>query len=178
MASPEHTPGVNIPSLDDYDAGLNYLNHSTQISTLSGKFLYLLAAQQNEYKIVFGHAIVWLQYAVFGNVDFRLTCLLGDVFAFFIAGLLWKMFLPNEKNVARRLALFAPVSLLMFQLNYAETLNWALPGLQNINIVFFSLSAIYLLVKQTKSGFCGAVMMLVLAISTSGNGFFIVPVGV
>jgi hypothetical protein len=169
---------VNIPSLDDYGAGLNYLNQSTQISTLSGRLLYLLAAQQNEYKIVFGHAVVWLQYAVFGNVDFRLTCLLGDVFVLFIGGLLWKMFLPNEKDLARRLALFAPVSLLLFQLNYAETLNWALPGLQNINIVFFSLLAIYLLVKQTQSSFWGAIAMLVLAISTSGNGFFIVPVGI
>jgi len=169
---------VNIPSLDDYDAGLNYLNQNAQLATLSEKFLYLLAAQQNEYKIVFGHAVIWAQVAIFGNVDFRVTCLLGDVFALFIGALLWKMFLPQERYLAKRLALFIPVSLLIFQLNYAETLNWALPGLQNINIIFFSLAAIYLLVKKTQSSFWGAIVMLVLAIATSGNGFFVVPVGI
>jgi hypothetical protein len=169
---------VNIPSLDDYDAGLSYLNQSVQIPTRPGRFLYLLAAQQNEYKIVFGHAIVWSQYALLGNVDFRLTCILGDLFVLPLGWLLWKMFLPTETNLARRLALFLPVSLLLFQLNYTETLNWALPGLQNVTVVFFSLMAIYLLVKPSKSAFWGAIAMLVLAISASGNGFLIVPIGV
>jgi hypothetical protein len=168
---------LNIPVYDDYDAGLNYLNQSTQIPTLSGKLMYLLAAQQNEYKIVFGHAVIWLQYALFGNVDFRLTCALGNLFVLPLGWLLWKMFLPRETNLARRLALFIPVSLLLFQLTYSETLNWALPGLQNINVVFFSLAAIYFLVKPSRASFWSAIAMMVLAISASGNGFLVVPIG-
>ena len=168
---------INIPVADDYDAGLNYLNQTVQRATLSGKLSYLIAAQQNEYKIVFGHATVWLQYAVFGSLNFKLTCALGNVFVLLIGWLLWKMFLPGETDLARRLALFVPVSLLLFQLNYVETLNWALPGLQNINVVFFVLAAIYLLVKETSGSFWGAIAMLVLAISASGNGFLLVPIG-
>jgi hypothetical protein len=168
---------LNIPVTDDYDAGLEYLNRTVQIPTFSGKLMYLITAQHNEYKILFGHAALWLQYAVFGNINFKLTCAIGNVFVLLIGWLLWKMFLPRETDLAKRLALFVPVSMLLFQLNYAETLNWALPSLQNINVVFFVLAAIYLLVKPTLGSFWGAVAMLVLAISASGNGFLLVPVG-
>ena len=169
---------VNVPLADDYDAGLRYLNQSTQIPTFSGRMMYLLVAQQNEYKIVFGHAVVWLQYAVFGNLNLKLTCALGNIFVLPLGWLLWRMFLPEQAVLAKRLALFAPVSLLLFQLNYTETLDWAMPGLQNINVVFFALAAIYLLTKPAWGNFCAAIAMLVLAISASGNGFFIVPIGV
>ena len=37
--------------------------------------------------------------------------------------LLWKMFLANTKNLAARLAFFIPVSWLLFQLQYVETLG-------------------------------------------------------
>jgi len=80
----------------------------------------------------------------------------------------------NGQETAKRLLLFVPISLLLFQLCYAETLDWAMPSLQNIPVIVFSLAAIYLLVKDK---FVGALAGLVLAIGASGNGFLLVPIG-
>jgi hypothetical protein len=167
---------LNVPFWDDYDA-LKYLNRSSQMPTLSAKLIYLIAAQQNEYKTIFSHAMFWLQHALFGTLDLRLTCALGNLFVFGIGFACWKMFLPREPNLARRLLLFLPATLLLFQLNFAETLNWAYPGLQNIPVVFFAITAIYLVVKPSWLAFSAACIMLMLAISASGNGFLLVPIG-
>lgn len=168
---------VNIPNGDDYDAGLDYLNHQVQLHGLRANLSYLLAAQHNEYKVVLGHSVIWLQYGVFHQIDFRLLDAAGNLFVILIAAALWKMFLPQQQNIVRRLTLFIPVAWLVFQLDYAETLNWALPALQNVAVVFFALSSIYLLAKPGWPSFWGAALMLILSIAASGNGFMLVPIG-
>jgi len=170
--------GLNVPVTDDYDSALDYLNRMAQTEGLWAKFVWCLTAQHNEYKTILGNAIVWLQQALFGSIDFRLTCILGNLFVVFIAFLLWKMFLPREKDLLRRLLLFVPASLLLFQLNYVETLNWATPGLQNLPVVAFAFASIYLLGKDTPGAYYAALVMLTLSISASTNGFFLLPVGV
>lgn len=168
---------LNLPLYDDYDAGLAYLNHTVQLPTLGERLQFLLAAQQNEYKIVFGHAIFWLQHSIFAHIDFRLTCAIGDVLVLLIAWVLWKMFLPRERDLPTRLMLALPAALVLFQLNYDETLNWPLPALQNIGVVAWALWSLYLLRKGTTRSYIGALLMLLLAIASSGNGFLLVPVG-
>jgi hypothetical protein len=169
---------LNIPFLDDYDALLDFLNRLTTIKGASAKALYVLTLQHNEYKVFFGEGVAWLQFALCGQVDFRILSAIGNGFVFLLAILLWKMFLPNHKDLATRLALFIPVPWLLFQLAYFETLDWAMAGLQNIPVLFFSLGAIYLLVRGERWAFCSAWVFLVLAVSSSGNGLIAIPIGV
>ena len=169
---------LNIPRLDDYDALLGFLNQMAGLGSVSSKASYFLATQHNEYKLFFEHGIVWLEFAIFGHIDLRFLCALGNGFILLLAVLLWKMFLPDYKDFASRLAFFLPVSWLLFQLQYVETLNWAMTSLQGLPVLFFSLGAIYLLVRETRWAFCGALTFLVLAIASSGNGFLVVPVGI
>src|ERR1700761_5749672 len=75
---------INIPVMDDYDGGLDYLNHLTQIHGFWGRFVYCMTAQHNEYKTLFANTVVWIQAAIFGHLDFRLTCFLGNVFVLLI----------------------------------------------------------------------------------------------
>jgi hypothetical protein len=168
---------LNIPLLDDYDALLDFLNQLVQLNGLPAKALYFLANQHNEYKLFFGNGAAWLQLGLLGHVDFRVLSFIGDGFIFLLAILLWKMFLPDQKNLVARLAFFIPVSWILFQLQYWETLNWAMAGLQNIPILVFSLGAIYLLVSGTRATFFGAVVLFVLAVCASGNGFLLLPIG-
>ncbi|MGA9670428.1 MAG: hypothetical protein WBQ94_14540, partial [Terracidiphilus sp.] len=168
---------VNIPFWDDYDALLEFLNHMTLLDGLSAKISYFLAAQHNEYKLFLLHGVAWLQYVFFGHIDFRVLSILGDTFVLLLAILLWTMFLPNRKDLAGRLVLFIPVSWLLFQFQYWETLNWSMAGLQNLPILVFSLAAINLLVKGTRAAFWGAVVLFILSVAASGNGFVLIPVG-
>jgi len=167
---------VNIPQLDDYDGILNYLNEFTQQHSARTKFLYFLASQHNEYKLYFAHVVTWLQLLCCGKIDFRLSCALGNLSVLFLGALLWKMFLPHESDHATRLMLFAPVSLLLFQLNYVGTLDWAMTSLQQLPVLFFALASIYFLMQKTRATFCLAMAASVLAIASSGNGFFLLPI--
>jgi hypothetical protein len=169
---------INLPLEDDYEALLDFLNHMAELKGVSAKASYFLAAQFNEYKLFFGHAVAWLQFALLGHTDVKVLCAAGNGFVLLIAILLWKMSIPRHKDLAFRLATFIPTSCLLFQLGYAETLNWAMPGLQNLPVILFSLVTIYLLDRATTPAFGGALIGLVLAISASGNGMVVIPVGV
>ena len=169
---------VNVPLLDDYEALLDFLNHLAELESPSARVSYFLAAQFNEYKLFFGHAVAWLQLAFLGHIDLRVLCAIGNGFVLLLAILLWTMFLPDHENLARRMAFFIPVSYLLFQLGYSATLNWAMPSLQNLSVLVFSLGTIYLLVRGSRQAFCVGMIGLILAVSASGNGFLVIPIGV
>jgi hypothetical protein len=169
---------LNLPILDDYDALLNFLNQISQLNTMSAKAAYFLASQHGEYKLFLTHAITWSIFALCGHIDFRILFAIGDGFVLLLAILLWKMFLPNCRDTATRVAYFIPVTCLLFQLQYWETLNWAMTGIQNIGVLVFSLGTIYLLVRGHRSAFYFALASLILAVSSSGNGLIVIPLGV
>jgi len=168
---------LNIPIFDDYDAVLNFLNGLVQLRTLSARASYFLASQHCEYKLFFPHGLACLQFYLCGHVDFSLLSALANGLVLLLVILLWKIFLPAHKNLVSRLTWFIPVSWLIFQLQYWETLNFATPGLQHIAGLTFSLSTIYLLVRGERWAFYSATACLILAVSSDGNGLLIVPIG-
>ena len=168
---------IDLPLFDDY-ALLNFLNQESTLKGFSAKTLYFLASQHNEYKLFFARGIAWLQYLFWGHVDFKVLCALGNGLVVLLGVLLWKMFLPNHRNLATRLAFFIPVSWLLFQLQYWETVDSPLDALQNLPVLVFSLGAICLLARGNNWGFGASVVCLVLAVASSGNGFLVIPVGV
>ncbi len=169
---------INIPFEDDYEALLDFLNQMAVLRNGSERAAYFFAAMFNEYKLFFGHAVAWCQLALCGHSDITVLCALGNGFALLLAILFWKMLLPDDKDLAYRIAVFIPVSCLLFQLGYAETLDWAMPSLQNLPVLVFSLGTIYLLVQSSLRTFLGSLIGLVLAISASGNGLLVIPIGV
>src|SRR5258708_1694930 len=166
----------DIPLTDDYDAGLKFANHLVQLPNFSERLIYFVGAQHNEYKIFVGHGLVWLQLALIGHVNFAVLSALGNISVLFLGIVLWKMFLPDV-DLERRLALFLPVSLILFQYQYVETLNWPLPGVQNLPVVTCAIGSIYLLGRKTRGAFAGALGLMMLGIASSGNGFLIALVG-
>lgn len=168
---------VNLPLLDDYDALLEFVNRLAQAKGAGAKFLWLLAAQHNEYKLIWVHGLALAQVELLGHVNFAQLCVVGDIAVLVLAFLLWSMFLPEERDLARRLAFFVPVAWLLFQLGYCDTLNWAMASLQNIWTIVFSLAAIQCVLRPARRAYAGALILYMLAISASGNGFLLLPAG-
>jgi hypothetical protein len=168
---------INLPFQDDYEMVLDFLNRMAEQKGVSAKVAYFWSAQFNEYKLFLAHGIGWLQYTLLGHINIELLCALGNGFVLLLAILLWKMFLPNHNDLVDRIALFIPVSWLLFQLQYVETLNWAMPSLSNLPVLFFSLGAIYFLVRGTRRAFCGALVCLILAVASLASGMVVIPVG-
>jgi hypothetical protein len=167
---------VNLPYMDDYGI-LAVRNQLVPAKGIAEKLQLFLAAQHNEYKLFFVDGMAWAQFAVLGHVNFAQLCVLGDSAVLVLAFILWSMFLPGHKDLARRLALFVPVAWLLFQLVYWETLNTALGTLQNLWVIAFSLGAIRCLLLAQRKAYLGALVLYALAIAASGNGFFVLPVG-
>ncbi len=169
---------TDLPALDDYDAVLGFLNRIVQVKGTTAKFGALLAAQHNEYKLFFGHGVEWGQVGLLGHVNFTQLCVLGDIAVLALALILWSMFIPGRKDLSKRLAFFVPVAWLLFQLQYWETLDWAMASLQNLWVIVFSLGAIRCLLRPSRKAYAGALLLYALAVAASGNGFLLLPVGV
>jgi len=168
---------LNIPFYDDYLALLNFLNQFSQLNTLSAKLSYFQVSQHGEIKLYFLHALASLQFALTGHIDFRILSNIGNGFVLVLAILLWKMFLPS-KDLATRLAYFVPVSWLLFQFQYWESLDFATPGLQHIVVLPFAFATIYFLVRgRGLAVFCAALACLILSVGSDGNGLFLIPIG-
>ncbi len=167
---------MNLPYADDYGI-LHFLNRLAQVRSAAAKFWVFLAFQGNEYKLFFVDGLAWAQLESLKHFNFAQLCVFGDSAVLVLALILWAMFLPGHKDLARRLALFVPVAWLLFQMEYWETLNWALASLQNLWVIVFSLGAIQCLLRPARSAFAGALVLYALSIAASGNGFFVLPVG-
>jgi hypothetical protein len=167
---------LDVPFLDDYGAVLEFANHTANLDPWN-KFCYLLTSQHNEYKLIFEHGVLWIELFFFKHIDFRVLCMIGDSFVILIGIMLWKMFLPS-KDLASRLMLFVPAAWLLFQLQYIETLNWAMASLQNLPIIAFSLVAIYFLQLRSAKALTASIFALAAAVASSGNGLLVIPIGV
>ncbi len=161
----------NLPEMDDYDAILHFITQFTRTPGVSQKISYFIAFQHVQYKLWFEHAVVLLDYAITGKVNFLLLQQIGNAFVLLIAGVLWLMFRPPSRTKAERLLLFGPVLFLLFAPRYEETLDWAMAGLQNLAVLFFSMICVYLCGRKSNIAFVGACLAEVLAISSSLNGF-------
>ncbi len=168
---------LGLPMLDDYPAILLYLLGFPHGGSKLAEVVYMLTAQCGDYKLIFEHLVVSSQVAVSHHVSFGLLVTLGDLFLLPTAAILYAGFFQEEEDLRSRLALFLPVSLLMFSLNYAETVNWAMGSLQNLPAIAFGLASILLLSQGTSYRFCGACVCAALACASSANGFLLAPVG-
>jgi hypothetical protein len=134
------------PFQDDYHAVLAFAGDFEQLHSVKDKVLLVAAAQHTEYKLVFEHAVIAAELELTRRVDFSFLQLAGDLFLLPIGWLLWLTYgVGREKSVRAGLVRFLPASLIFFGLAYWETVNWAMAGLQNLPVVFFSLLSIYLL---------------------------------
>jgi hypothetical protein len=168
---------LNLPIIDDYDTVLGFLIHLNQLTSPTARVAYFFATQSGEFKLLLVQAVSWFQFYLCGSIDFRLLTAVGNGFVLLLGILLWNLFLPGRKNLARRLILFIPISWLIFQLQYCETLNFATPGLQHLAVLPLALGALYLLVRGERWAFLTALLCLILAVSADGNGMVVIPVG-
>jgi hypothetical protein len=168
---------VNIPFLDDYGGVLGFVSAWSQLSSAREKILAILTTQHNEYKLIFADAVYAFQYATFRNINFAVLSVIGNLLLLPLYLVIYRMWADRELSGTRTLSLFIPVSWIFFQLQYYSLLNWPMSSLQHIAVVLFSLLTIYLLGRDELGAFYLSLPSLFMAVASSGNGFFLIPVG-
>ena len=163
-----------LPFLDDYTSVLQFLLQWKQEHGVQ-HLVQILTSQHNEYRLMFENVFFGLQYALLGHTDLRALAMLGDLFVIPIFAVL--SFIWRQGGTAReQLVWFVPVSWILFQLQYASSLNSAMAPLQNLPVVFFALLCCSMAARPGWWTFAGAVASLALCIGSSGNGLFLLPV--
>lgn len=167
-----------VPLIDDYWHLLAFALQWHETAGAGARLGLLLHAQVGPYKLIFDHALLGLQLGLFGKLNFPLMILLGNLTVLGIFVLLWKNTPRSDAGRSRFLPLL-PVSLLLFSLNYSETVDWAVSGLQQPAVILFSLAAVHFLVKRPAStrDFVLACTFGLLASATYANGVLVWPVG-
>ncbi len=171
----------SFPYEDDYSAILKFVITYQSIESWHDRVLYVIQAQHSDYKLIFEHLILILQLGFTHHINLAYTNAIGNSFVFLIAFVLWKLTRVPGENVTRALRRFVPISFLFFALTYWETLDWAMASLQNLPVVFWALTSIYLLSSKqgliTKTRFVFACLAGVSSACSSANGFLLLPVG-
>lgn len=165
-----------LPILDDYDAVLGFA------AQLHGQpFLPRMAAaltfQHAQYKLIVEQTIVALQFGVLHRINFALLGIVGNLFLFPLVFIFFAQFLP-ELPLQHRLALFLPAPFLLYQLTYAESVDWGMFSMQTLAVVTFALPSLYFLCRGSSGRDIGlACLFALLAAFSSMNGFFLALVG-
>ncbi|QJW92362.1 hypothetical protein HNV11_15230 [Spirosoma taeanense] len=164
-----HYYAINIPKWDDH-ALRAFLYYSDQEPTFSGK-VYQLFRQHNEHRIVYDRLITFLDYHLFGKLNFRHLMLVGNLS---LVGLL-AIFMVILRRHGQPLLATVPVALLLFNLSQWENMFWGMAALQNFSVVLWVLAALYFL--SFTDWWILALASGVLATLTSGNGLLVWPIG-
>lgn len=167
---------TKLPFADDYDSVLAYLLTWKSQSGFQ-HIVQIFTAQHNEYRLIFENAIFGIQYSILGHTNLEFLSVLGNAFVvpvFLVLYLIWRDF-GHSGDFA--LFAFIPASWLLFELQYASTLNCAMNPLQSVPVICFMLLTCWLAVRPGNAAYLGCLVSLLLCISSSGNGLFMIPLG-
>jgi hypothetical protein len=167
---------TKLPFADDYDSVLNYLLKWKSESGLQ-HIAQIITSQHNEYRLIFENTIFGIQFAIMGHTNLEFLSILGDLFVIPLFGVLYLIWRDFGNSWDFALFAFIPTSWLLFQLQYASTLNCAMNPLQSVPVICFMLLTCWLAVKPSRAIFAACLLSLVLCISSSGNGLFMIPIG-
>ena len=165
-----------LPILDDYPAVLGF---AAQLhgQSLPARLGTVLTFQHTQYKFIVGQAIMALQIGLSHHIDFAILGIIGNLFLIPLVFVFFAQFFP-ELPRRRRLLLFLPVPFLLYQLTYAESLDWSLVAMQTIAVVTFALPSLYFLARASnRKDIAWACVFAALAVFSSINGFLISIVG-
>ncbi|KAB7730878.1 hypothetical protein F5984_12105 [Rudanella paleaurantiibacter] len=167
---------VNVPKWDDH-ALKAYLLYSEQETDVSGK-IYQLFRQHNEHRIVLDRMVTWLDYNLFGKLNYRHLMLLGNASLLGLLAVLSAVLHRTVRSTRRESGLVyaAPVAFLLFNLSSWENAFWGMAALQNFSVVLWVMGSLYCLTVGWQVWV--AVGLAILATLTSGNGLLIWPIGV
>lgn len=166
---------TGLPFNDDYNAVLMFL---LKWHAASGwhQLTLLWTHQHNEYRLAFQNTLYALQYTFLGHVAMKPLTVLGDLLVLPLFALLWLIWRSFHLPLRYALPAFIPAAWILFQLQYASTLNCVMAPLQNVAVLVFTLAVFYFGTRPGTYSFSASMASLGLAVCSSGGGLFVGPV--
>lgn len=143
-----------------------------QSENLSDK-LYSLFSQDGEHRVVFNRLAYTLSYFLFGEINFKLLIIFGNISLLALLFLFFKILKVSHHN----LLYLIPISILLFQLQFWKNMTWSVPAIQHQYILIFTGLTFYSLSKNSNLGFCSGFFFAVVSVFTNGSGMATIFLG-
>lgn len=166
---------TGLPFNDDYKAVLGFVLQFRQASGWQ-RLITILTHRHNEYLLIFQNILYSLQYELLERMHLKPLIVVGDLLVLPLYGVLWLLWEQFRFPKSYALAAFVPVSWMLFELQYASTLNCVMAPLQNVAVLIFTLGSFYFAAKPGRIDFAWTVLLVALSISASGGGLLVGPV--
>lgn len=163
------THSIDVPYLDDFQI----LNTIVRVEDEPHKWWTILTENFNGHRFGEIKLLVWLDYLIEGQVNFKTLCIFGS---FFLLGF-WYFCLKiiRENNIP--IFYFIPFTFLLFQPIFHRNIFWMLSCLQYQQSIFFTIVSYYFLAKYTTKSFIIAVILGIIHTQINGNAFYIYMLG-
>ena len=160
---------INVPYLDDFQI----LNTVVRVQNEPREWFSILTENFNGHRFGEIKLLVWLDYLIEGQVNFKTLCIFGS---FFLLGF-WYFCLKivRENNIP--LAYFLPFTFLVFQPIFHRNIFWMLSCLQYQQSMFFTIAAYYYLAKYTTKSFIISIILGIIHTQINGNAVYVFMFG-
>ena len=162
---------INIPKWDDH-ALKEFIEKFHNAPNWKEKILALFK-QHNEHRISLTRLIAWLDYYIFGALNYRHLMMAGNLLLLAIIPL-WYIILKKNK---KPLSAILPVPFIWLTLAFWENMYWGMSAVQNFGVVTLVLWTLYLCINSNQLVFGLSLFLAWITILTSGNGLFVLPIG-
>ncbi|CAG5069425.1 hypothetical protein DYBT9623_02161 [Dyadobacter sp. CECT 9623] len=162
---------INIPKWDDHTFKAFIIEFS-QAADWKGE-LRALMRQHNEHRIALTRLISWLDFKIFGALNYRHLMIAGNVLLLAVIPLWYELLKKNKKP----LFALVPVPFLWLTLAFHENMFWGMSAIQNFGVVTLTLWTLFLCVKPNSAAFIASLGLAIVTILTSGNGLLVLPLG-
>ncbi|TAE40259.1 MAG: hypothetical protein EAZ70_06420 [Runella slithyformis] len=164
---------VNLPNTDDLPAIFDFIGQFYPFKSEKWPALFV---PFREHVVVLAKIAAYVQLLLQGTLNLKILILLGNLFWVGVAYRLYTIF----RQTKLPLIYFLPVTLILFQFQFAETAFWTMALWSNVAVLWLLGESLHLLVDSNnkhKPQFRWALLLAVLAVFTNGNGVLILPMG-
>ncbi|TLV01226.1 hypothetical protein [Dyadobacter luticola] len=162
---------INIPKWDDH-ALKNFIEEFVHAPGWKGK-IQALFRQHNEHRIATTRFFAWLDYSIFGHLNYRHLMTVGNLLLVGIVPLCYDFLKKNKKP----LFALVPVPFLLLTLAFWENMYWGMSAIQNFGVVTLTLWTLYLCINSKVLPFAISMVLAGITVLTSGNGLMVLPLG-
>jgi|GEM_PF-1474513 len=163
---------VNLPNTDDLPTIFNFINvfYPFKWGQLAGLF-----APFREHVVVLSKLSAYVQVILQGTLNLKTLIVLGNLFWVGVAYRLYAIF----KQTKLQLVYFLPVTLILFQFQFAEISFWSMAIWANMAVLWLLVAAMNALITDSKNnfGYLKALLLAILATFTIGNGMLVLLIG-
>lgn len=156
---------INVPYLDDFQI----LNSIVRIQNTPQNTWTILSENFNGHRFGEIKALVYLDYLIEGQVNFKTLCILGSLFLLGFWGYCLKII--RENNIP--IVYFIPFTFIIFNPLFHRNIFWMLSCLQYQQSIFFTIATYYYLAKFTTKSFIIAVILGIIHTQINGNAVYI-----